>query len=993
MIPVPSHGAVGPDRRRRRTVVPDGSGEAILVEQLPTERLLERESLLDELRGQFDGSNSLPPAPIVIEGRVGVGKTAMLRSAYRYAADQGWRVLWASGSDVEAHSPFGVVRQLFGSGPEGPGQSIREALAEGVLVPASALAGGVGAPPSAASVFDRLDSQLNALAADTGVLVAVDDARWADPQSSEWLYYLARRLEGRRVRMILTMPSRSTAMPLGPIERIMTTPSTRVITVGPLGFDSVAALLHAHFGERPHDHFARACHRATGGNPSLLFALLHEFPPDEFRPSAQAAGRIAEVAPAGVARSVLVRLAALPPHAHDFVEALAVLGEQADLVVAAQLAEIDVSTASAIVDQLAVIDLLHRERPIRFLHPLVRTTVYHDIEPARRTALHVGAARCLSARDAPVQTVAPHLLAAEPIGDEWAARQMQQSGHLALRQGAPELALRCLSRALAEMPTARTNPDLLFDLARAEAALGLPTAFSHLRAAADQGMDALQLARVALLLVRGFQDSPDTQEALAILRQVIPRLPPDHLELEVELEVVGGLLSRESSTMAASAGAVATLLARLPNTGSRVERMATAFLAMAWSTGSRRASGEEVVDLARRAIASQELANGDPLAFRLWARALTAMARAGYCGEAGRHAQSARASAMELGLDLAVAELSTALATSLMIQGALGEAETEARRALAATEGRPWIGRPLAIAALTDSLSAQGHLDESEALLRTCDESDLVPSTLEGRALLEQRGRLRALEGRPAEALTDLLLAGRHAEEGGIDNPAVTCWRAGAVVAFEAQHRTHEAVRLAEENLERARLVGSPWVIGSALRTAATVAPLADRPAILREAVQLLHETPARLERAAALIDLGTTLHRLGESTEGARESLRQGADLALQCGAAPLVSVAETELRHTGARPRRIALTGADALTSGEQRVVTLAVSGRTNAEIAKALFVSEKTVEGHLRRAYRKLGIRSRRDLPPVAPKPDASGNGSSDGDVRRVADLIGE
>ena len=117
-------------------------------------------------------------------------------------------------------------------------------------------------------------------------------------------------------------------------------------------------------------------------------------------------------------------------------------------------------------------------------------------------------------------------------------------------------------------------------------------------------------------------------------------------------------------------------------------------------------------------------------------------------------------------------------------------------RALLATEGRPWIGRPLAIAALTEALSAQGQLEESEALLATCDESDVVPWTLEGRALLEQRGRLRAIQSRPAEALADLLLAGHHAEEGGIDNPAVTCWRAGAVLAFRTQRRTDEAVQL-----------------------------------------------------------------------------------------------------------------------------------------------------------------------------------------------------
>jgi DNA-binding CsgD family transcriptional regulator len=424
--------------------------------------------------------------------------------------------------------------------------------------------------------------------------------------------------------------------------------------------------------------------------------------------------------------------------------------------------------------------------------------------------------------------------------------------------------------------------------------------------------------------------------------------------------------------------------------------MATALLAAAGSTSARRATADDVVQLARRAVTSQELVNGDPLAFRLWARALTALARAGHCAEADRHARNARASALELGLDLAVAEFSTTLATSLMIQGAPSDAETEARRALLATEGRPWIGRPLAIAALTDALSAQGQLDESEALLDTCDESDLVPWTMEGRALLEHRGRLRAIQSRPAEALADLLLAGHHAEECGIDNPAVTCWQAGAVMAFRTQHRTDDAVDLARENLRHAEAVGARWAIGAALRISAMVAPLAERPGLLREAVSLLEESPAKLERAAALVDLGAALHRLGESTEAARESLRQGADLALQCGAVPLVSAAESELRQTGARPRRIALTGADALTSGEQRVVTLAVSGHTNAEIARALFVSEKTVEGHLRRAYRKLGIRSRRDLPPSIPlasDADAESDGAPTRSTGRVGDLIGE
>ena len=238
-----------PDRRRRRGAALLESDRAEMLGEISSnERLLERDALLQELRDQFDETNWLPPAPIVIEGRAGVGKTALLRSAHSYAAEQGWRVLWASGSDVEAKSPFGVVRQLFGSvlgvseeSPR-PRQSV-EALLSDLVV-------GAEGSLSSAAVFDRLDGDLNQLQGTTGVLVSVDDANWADPQSSEWLYYLARRLEGRRIRVIITMPSRSTGLPIGTIERIVTTPSTRVISVGPLGYESVSLLISAHFADR-----------------------------------------------------------------------------------------------------------------------------------------------------------------------------------------------------------------------------------------------------------------------------------------------------------------------------------------------------------------------------------------------------------------------------------------------------------------------------------------------------------------------------------------------------------------------------------------------------------------------------------------------------------------------------------------------------------------------------------------------------------------------
>jgi DNA-binding CsgD family transcriptional regulator len=130
---------------------------------------------------------------------------------------------------------------------------------------------------------------------------------------------------------------------------------------------------------------------------------------------------------------------------------------------------------------------------------------------------------------------------------------------------------------------------------------------------------------------------------------------------------------------------------------------------------------------------------------------------------------------------------------------------------------------------------------------------------------------------------------------------------------------------------------------------------------LLREAVVELGRSGGRLEHARALVDLGAMLRRGGQRA-GAREPLAQGMDLAHRCGASALTTRAREELRLAGARPRRLALSGRDALTASELRVVDLARQGMSNKQIAQALFISEHTVETHLRRIFAKLGVSSR-------------------------------
>ena len=134
----------------------------------------------------------------------------------------------------------------------------------------------------------------------------------------------------------------------------------------------------------------------------------------------------------------------------------------------------------------------------------------------------------------------------------------------------------------------------------------------------------------------------------------------------------------------------------------------------------------------------------------------------------------------------------------------------------------------------------------------------------------------------------------------------------------------------------------------------------------------MLEPSPARLESAQALVDLGTALVARNMKEE-ARGVLRRGASLASLCSAHQLLEAAGDQLRAAGARPRRLGYVGPESLTPAELRVVRMAAKGQTNQRIADELFVTLKTVEGHLAKAYRKLGIDGRLELASVLSQRD--------------------
>jgi DNA-binding CsgD family transcriptional regulator len=161
-----------------------------------------------------------------------------------------------------------------------------------------------------------------------------------------------------------------------------------------------------------------------------------------------------------------------------------------------------------------------------------------------------------------------------------------------------------------------------------------------------------------------------------------------------------------------------------------------------------------------------------------------------------------------------------------------------------------------------------------------------------------------------------------------------------------------------------ARGFGAPGAISVALRALAACEKGETTIELLREAAELTRRSEARLEHAHALVELGAALRR-SKQRAVCREPLSAGLDLAHRCGAQRLAEQARAELLAAGARPRRMAITGAESLTPSERRVADMAASGLSNREIAQRLYVTTRTVEGHLTSVFRKLGINSRAEL----------------------------
>jgi len=929
--------------------------------------LLERELELERLESAIARAVGGTGELVLVEGPAGIGKTSLLRATRDAAADRGMPALTARATELEREFPFGAVRQLLEPPLRSAPPGRREELLGGAAAAASAVLGLEGsaaelpAEPQVATLH-ALYWLIANLAEEEPLLIALDDAHWADPASLRLLAFLAPRLE--ELPVLLVLAARPEEWDPGALfAGTASDAASRSIVPSPLSEEASAGVVNDRYGSEVDPEFARACHAATLGNPFYLHALLDDLERDGVEPAPDAAARVLALGPRAVSQAILARLARLRPSAPPLARAVAILGVEVRPERAARLAGQGTEEALSAAEDLAGASILEVGELLGFAHPITRNAVYSDIGRGERARLHRRAAALLRAEEAPAEQIAAQLMAIEPAGEAEAVATLRAAAAEASVRGATDSATAYLRRALQEPPPADLRAEVLVELGLAEWLTDVAAATEHLAQALELSGDPLRRSLIAATLARTQFYAGLFPDAVEVARRAAEEIGDADPEIRQGLQSIILAAACVEPTLRELADELAEQVRRdgIEGDGYGAKALASGLL---YVDARADASATEAVERGERILDGGvllEMENGRTaflapvIAFiaadsELALRAL----------EAGLEAARERGDVSAMAGDRIWSCQAHLVRGELMDAIADGEAALVASDEYGVAVGVPWAAAWLAMA-----LMERGDVEEAERALARAGAGPQVPDNAHWHAFLDARAQLHLLKGDAGRALEDALECGRRFEAVGGRNPAFVPWRSRAALALtELGSDRRRARQLAAEEVELARAWGAPRALGAALRAQGLALGGGRGLASLREAVHVLDGTPARLEHARALVELGAALRRGGERAE-AREPLKAGLELARDCGAIPLVERAYEELHASGARPRKVLYTGVDALTPSEGRVARLAASGMTNREIAQSLFVTVKTVEFHLGQAYRKLDISSRTEL----------------------------
>jgi DNA-binding CsgD family transcriptional regulator len=549
--------------------------------------------------------------------------------------------------------------------------------------------------------------------------------------------------------------------------------------------------------------------------------------------------------------------------------------------------------------------------------------------------------------------LAAHLPNTEPAGEEWAARALVSAGRRALADGAADVAVRHLRRALSEPLSAPDRQALLLSLGHAEARTGDPGAVEHLQEAAA-GPDAGLAVEADRLRAQVLVLHEQAGEGIGVLRGALTAARDRDPQLADELE--DDLID----VLAHHVPLRAEYLQRLEAAAD--EDRPTLLAHLAFVRAITGAPAAEVLDLARRALAAPA-AGGQGRFLHYYA--IEALMTVEAAGEVAAALREATAMAQRMGSRLVAGPLTYMQSSWVAWERAFGDlrrAEEQARDGLdlvvAARASAVVVTWRSSLAAV---LLDRGRIAEADEHVAQLPSPEPGPGLKESHAM---RARLRLLQGRHEEALAELqtefeLERQRGWAVGNRDPSRLTHVR-----VLLALGRRDDARRVAERELAIARRRGVAGALARARLGHALTLDGGDAVDELRAAADAAEGSPSLHLRAETLGELGAALRRGGDRV-ASREPLGEARDLAHRCGATGLEQRFHDELMVAGARPRRMALSGVDSLTAAERRVAELAADGMRNRDIAEALFVTLKTVEVHLGHVYAKLAIKGRSQL----------------------------
>jgi DNA-binding CsgD family transcriptional regulator len=897
----------------------------------------ERAALTAFLEGEL-------PAALVLAGEPGIGKTTLWRATLMEAASRGFQVVSCSPSGTETELGLAALRDLLDASYDkvesGLPSPQRRALDIALL-----RADAEGRAAERAAVGQGVLSVLRALTREAPLVVAVDDVQWLDRASASALEFALRRVRDEPVALLLALRLKH-PLPLE-LERAAWFRSWERLDLSPLDLESLHRLLVPHLRITFPRPLLRRVHELSGGNPFFALELSRAVEP----------GTTKLRLPHRLHELVRDRLTSLPPATLHAVQVAAALSRPTvETVLATVDADRAVFDAAVEADVLAIED-----REIRFTHPLVASAAYELLTPSRLRDLHERLARLLS----DPEERARHLAVATAAPDELVAAAIEEGAAVARARGARAAAADLLEHA------ARLTPQSQLGESRRRRA---DAGTLHFESGDNRRGRAVLEALAAEL-------SPGPERARVVARLALTRAYDDDLDAATDLFLEAAREARDDTrTRAEALSHLAGLLFR------RRERLAEAVTHAKSAVALSR--GLDDVALLADAFGQQLLAEaalGRPEAAQtmdelLGLRDATAQIRllshprwiaaiVRMWWEDFEWAARVFAETIELGRasgeEALLPYVYVLAAQNECVRGRFDDAASAASAGyeIAEQAGETTLASyALALLALADA--HRGRVDAARQAGRRALE--LAGATHGRPTYFFAASALGFLElslgnvGAAAEQLEPIV---RMARRESIREPGMTRFVVDYAEALVELGRTDEAAEIAQAYEDESTTRGRRGALGSALRCRALVLGATGESeaglALLVRSRAEHHAASLPFERARTLLAQGATLRRARRRRE-ARETLVEAKAEFERLGAAVWAERTGQELARISGRAR-----ADDGLTPTELRVAELVAEGASNKEVAAALFVSTKTIEGHPSRIYAKLGVRSRTEL----------------------------